>query len=92
MNVKERTEELSGTGFEQLCPTSASSHGSLSVMERGNQTESDGTADPHASDNVQEMAQEELEIVCARLAQQLEQEQLAAAGEAAALAEQLKQA
>ncbi|ETX01158.1 MAG: hypothetical protein ETSY2_37740 [Candidatus Entotheonella gemina] len=67
-------------------------------MEGGNQTDTVDAADPHASDDVQElreklqMAQEELEIVRARLAQQLEQEQLAAAGEAAALAEQLKRA
>ena len=65
--------------------------------EGGNHTETVDTADPHASDNVQELrekpklAQEELEIVHARLAQQLKQEQLSAAGEAAALAEQLKQ-
>ena len=77
---------------------SGKSRGSLSLMEGGNQTETVDAAHHHASDDVQElreklqMAQEELEVVHTRLAKQLEQEQLAAAGEAAALAEQLKRA
>lgn len=85
--------EQGSSGCVQHRLRSGKSRGSLSVMEGGNQTETVGTADPHVSDDVQElreklqMAQEELEIVRARLAQQL-----AAAGEAAALAEQLKRA
>ena len=90
--------EQGSSGCVQHRLRSGKSRGSLSVMEGGNQTETVGTADPHVSDDVQElreklqMAQEELEIVRARLAQQLEQEQLAAVVEAAALAEQLKRA
>jgi len=85
--------EQGSSGCVQHRLRSGKSRGSLSVMEGGNQTETVDTADPHVSDDVQElreklqMAQEELEIVRARLAQQL-----AAAGEAAALAEQLKRA
>ena len=78
MNVQEELRKQGTSSFVQHRLCSGKSRGSLSVMEGGNRTKTVDAADRHASDDVQElqkklqMAQEELEIVHAKLAQQLE--------------------